>query len=538
MIQIQAPDGSIVEFPPDTPDDTIKSVMAKSFPAPQAAPQAPVAPQQEDQRWGWQKSLDNAGLQTMKDFSTGVMKGNIPFADEITAGAMTPFGMAKRAFTGQDANKPLMQRASDAYSDALAFNRQTDAEANQRSPIANTLGQVAGAVNTAGTLANGGVTLLKSANPTVGGMAARGAAEGAIYGGVYGAGEGEGFQDRVKKAGWGLLTGGVTGALTGALTGKLAQRAAEKTVPTADAIKAQAQAAYRSAENAGVVFRPDKYSAAVDDMFSNAANKGFDPALTPNTAAAFKRIEELKGNVPLTLQTIEQRRKILNIAAKKAAASPDGKADAALANSMIRRLDNFVEDNANVLVSGGNPDAATAALKEARSLWRKSAKSEQITELLSNAKLRAQNYSQSGYDNALKTEFMPLARSKSKLRGFTEEEQAAIRKVVDGSLTEKALRGVGKFAIRGPISGGVNLMAGGVTANPVVPFVTAGIAEAAKQGASAMRSSNANLVDLLIRSGGQLPQAKALSPAQRMIIDSLLASQPQLMNRQQVPTGR
>ena len=140
-------------------------------------------------------------------------------------------------------------------------------------------------------------------------------------------------------------------------------------------------------------------------------------------------------------------------------------------------------------------------------------------------------------ENALRTEFTQIAMNPKKLRGFTEAEQDAIRRVVDGSLTEKGLRLAGKFAVRGPVSGVANIMTGVATGNPVTPAVTALIGEVGKRSAEAMRMRSANLVDALIRSGGNLPQAQALSPAQRMIIDSLLDNQNTISNqvRQQLP---
>lgn len=237
--------------------------------------------------------------------------------------------------------------------------------------------------------------------------------------------------------------------------------------------------------------------------------------------------------MPLTLQTMEQQRRILNLAAKQAAQAGNS-ADEAIANATIRRLDEFVQNNSNVLFATGSAQKATQALKEARSLWRMSAKSEQIAGLIENAKLRAQNYSQSGMDNALKTEFMSLARDPRKLRGFTKQEQEAIKRVVNGSLLEKAARGVGKFAVRGPVSGTIHTLVGVGTGSPVVPLATAGIAEAGKQAAGAMRMGNATFLDQLIRSGGTMPTAQ-ITPAQRTILETIMAGQPMLLNRQQAP---
>lgn len=498
------------------------------------APQAPQqAPQQQDQRWGWQKWLDESGLQTMKDSTQGIAQGiTLGFGDEIMAAGMTPFGMIKGAITGADANKGFMQRAADSYNSALAFNRGENKAAAERSPIAHTVGEITGGVMTAGNLAKGGVTLLNAAKPTMTNMALRGAGEGALYGAVTGFGRGEGLEDRKNQAVLNALLGAGTGAVTGAVAGKVAQRAAEKTIPSAETIRTQASAAYKAAEDAGVVFRPDSYSKFYDDIFSKSAQRGLNQTLTPHSVAALKSLEELKG-IPLTLQSLETQRKILNSAAAQAARAGN-KADAAIANSAVRSLDDFVANNSNVLMSGGDPTKAIEALKAARAGWRRASASEAITEITDNlAQLRAQNYSQSGYDNALRTEFSQLLRNKSKMRFFTEAEQKQIRKVVDGSATEKALRLLGKFAMRGPISGSPHF-ALGYAASPYMAVASTALAEAGKQGAMMMRSNNARIVDLLARSGGQIP-AGNISPAQKLIIESLLSGQRALTSRQQEP---
>lgn len=534
---VNLPPGFVLESQP-------QNQQAPSLPAgfvlegtPQEQPQAQsqgAGKQRQDGRWAWQKALDEAGLQTMSDFSAGVMKGNVPFSDEIVSGMMTLPAVIKRAITGEDANKGMGQRFSDAYSDTLKFNRDFDKVAADRSPIANTLGGVVGSVITAGNLAKGGVTLLNPAKPTVANMAARGAAEGGIYGGVYGFGEGEGLADRLQKGILSGVLGVVTGGVTGAVTGKLATKTANKTIPSIEDISSQAKAAYKVAEDAGVVFKPQAYAAAVDDWFTRAANRSLDPTLTPNSVAAFKRLEELKG-IPPTLQTMEQQRRILNLAAKQAAQSGNA-ADEAIANSTIRRLDDFVQNNLNVLltVSGGNPRDAANALKEARSLWRMSAKAEQVANLVESATLRAQNYSQSGMDNALKTEFMSLARDPKKLRGFTEAEQEAIKRVVNGSLFEKGARAVGKFAVRGPVSAIPSVLAGAATGGVVGPALTMAAGEIGKQTAGAMRMGNVRFLDQLIRSGGNMPVAQ-ITPAQRGLLEMITSGQTQLVNRQQAP---
>lgn len=527
MIQIQAPDGSIVEFPDGTDDATITSVMAKSFPAPQQQ-----APQQQDQRWGWQKALDNAGLQTLKDATQGVAQGITGnWSDELFSYGMAPFGMIKGAITGEDAGKSFGQRFTDNQQSALKFNRDTQKQAAANSPIANTIGQVTGGVMTAGNLAKGGVTLLNAANPTIGNMALRGAAEGALYGAAYGAGEGEGLKDKVGKSLWGMGTGAALGGLTGAVTGAISQRSAQKTIPTAAQRGDESKALYKFSDDSGLVLDPTKYSQTVDDMFTTIASKGFDHQMHPKVNRAFERLQELK-NQPLTLQTTEQMRRLLG----SAAGSTD-RHERMLAKTMIEKMDDYVASLNAKDVIVGNPkvpvEQAAAALNKARELWGIKTQSEKIARLIQRAEVRAGQYSQSGMDNALRTEFRQLAMNDAKMRGFSPEVKAAIEKVAKGTPTENALRLVGKLAPRGPVSFLAN--ASTAVANPVLPFVTAAAGEAGKRSAAAMTQNNARAVDALIRSGGHLPQAPALSPAQRIIIDSLLANQNLVTGRQQSP---
>lgn len=80
-VQVQAPDGSLVEFPDGTPDDVMSNAMRKTFGGPSPAQAAP-APQPQDQ------SFTSSILPASKD-----AQGNVSF--DSNAGLL---GMAKRAF--------------------------------------------------------------------------------------------------------------------------------------------------------------------------------------------------------------------------------------------------------------------------------------------------------------------------------------------------------------------------------------------------------------------------------------------------------
>jgi hypothetical protein len=534
-------EGQNFDFPDDATDEEIFSFLNsqnQAAPQQQQAPVAPQAPQQPpqqpDQRWGWQKFVDDKlGMQTLKDATQGVGQGlTLGFGDEVFAAGLTPVVMAKRAIRGDDAGKGFSERVSNAYSAALANERNQNKEAYERSPIANTIGEITGGVMTAGKLANGGVTLLNAAKPTVGNMAARGLGEGAAYGLVTGFGRGEGVDDRIKQSLTSGVTGAVTGAATGGIAGWLAQRAARGTVPSANALRQESEKLFQFADDAGLVLKPDKYSAAVDDIFSSVSNKGFHPNMHGDANTALKALQKLKGQ-PITLQSIKTMRELTGDVAMSQRPK-----ERLLGRMMRDKLDDLVAGIKDTDVIVKNPnikvDDAIAAIPKARELWAQMRRSETITDALTRAE-RAANKSGSGgnIDNAIRQKISSILDNPKRVAGFSDAEKRAMQDIVDGTKTQNALRLIGKLSPQGN-----GLMAalgmGAFLHNPATAVVPA-TAYVAKKVADGATRSNVNVLDALIRSGGNMPSTKAISPAQRMIIDSLLANQHMVANRQQVP---
>lgn len=479
-----------------------------------------------------QPQPQGGALQTLKDATQGVTQGvSGNWSDELFSYGMAPFGMLKKAIVGGDENKSLGQRFTDNQQDALAFNRKTQKDAAANSPIANTVGQITGGVMTAGKLASGGATLLNVAKPTVGNLALRGAAEGAIYGGIYGAGEGEGLDDKAAKATWGMGTGLVTGGLTGAVTGKLLQNAANKTIPTADAIKAQSQAAYKVADDAKLVLHPQGFSNTVDDIMAETHKLGINKKLHPAATEALAELKKMQGH-PVPLQKAETLRRIL-----KGAANSKDAHEQKLVQTMIEKLDNYVGGitTRDVITSvSADTEGAVKSLQEARKLWATQSKSNRVAEALENAGNRVSVTGSGGNtDNVIRQEILKILKDP---RGYSKAEQEAMQRVVDGTTTQNILRKVGKISPDGNgLSMMLNLGAAGATSGASLPITAVGVG--AKMLADRGTQTNVRILDQLIRSGGNMPSAKALSPAQRMIIDSLLANQNTVSNqvRQQLP---
>jgi hypothetical protein len=187
-IRIEAPDGTIAEFPDGTADDTITSVMSKTFGGPkdQARPQNKTGP--------WEAAAAGA--------SQGVSFG---FADEIEGGLRA---------AGAKIMDPAGPSLGERYDEKVTAARDRLDVAAEEHPLAYYGGEIGSSLLLPGGLARLGV---KSAVKAAAGQglkatAKAGLKEGAAYGAAYGAGKSEGgLEDRAAGAIGGAALGGALG---------------------------------------------------------------------------------------------------------------------------------------------------------------------------------------------------------------------------------------------------------------------------------------------------------------------------------------
>jgi hypothetical protein len=147
---------------------------------------------------------------------SGIAKA-IPFGDEIVSGLNAPFRAAREWMQGDGFDVPR------AYDRNMQVEAELQRRREDRSPVASTVGAVAGGLGATAPLSAGGLSLMNGAKPTLTSMAGRAAGEGAIYGGLYGAGEGRGIEDRANNALFGACRAG-TGALRVLLAASVRRR--------------------------------------------------------------------------------------------------------------------------------------------------------------------------------------------------------------------------------------------------------------------------------------------------------------------------
>jgi hypothetical protein len=196
--------------------------------SPARAPEAPSAPQAEDMgalraagRGAVQGLTANFGDEMKGIYAAG--GGNpdsliVPVPADYLRGLI---GVAKYLYGDPEAKA--------RYEATVAKERGLDKQAAEQHPVANTVGQIGGAmVVPAGAAAKGAA---------LGGRMLAGAGTGALMGGLSGAGEGEGVADTIAKAGTGAVTGAALGGAAPAIIEGVTRAARAVAQPIANTIR-------------------------------------------------------------------------------------------------------------------------------------------------------------------------------------------------------------------------------------------------------------------------------------------------------------
>jgi hypothetical protein len=272
------------------------------------------------------------------------------------------------------------------------------------------------------------------------------------------------------------------------------------TVPSTRELGEAAKRSYETARQAGVVLKPESFGKAVSTLKQTAKEEGYHPRLHPKASVALDELDAaVASGESMPLDKVEQLRRIAKSAEKSI--EPD---ERRIASVIVDQLDEYIDNMSDADTSAGNGPQAAQALKDARALYTRNRKSTEIEGLIERAKERSAQFSGSGLENAIRTEFRQLAMNEKRMRRFTKEEQDAIRHVSRGGKGENALRMIGKLAPTGGLSAWLSIL--GTSLNPVIGAVPlTGLA--ARGGATLLTNRNANRAAELMR-GGPIPQAQ------------------------------
>lgn len=233
----------------------------------------------------------------------------------------------------------------------------------------------------------------------------------------------------------------------------------------------------------------------------------------PKAREAIKMMDDY-GQGSMTIPQMQTVRKVLS----DAAGSPDS-AEKRMATMMLKKFDDFTAP-------------LSPHLSQARALYSRSMRGKQLETLNDLAGSRAGQFSGSGYENALRTEYRGLDRriTKGKELGWSPEQTEAIRRVARGTKTSNSLRNIGKLAptgiVSGGLSGGVPFMIGNAMGGPGLGAAAAatsmGSGLLARDLATKMGTKYADLAEALARSGGTMPKDPNLWP---QILSAMLSGQ-------------
>ena len=538
MIEVELPDGSIAEFPEGTTPDVIKSVLQKRFASPsvQGLPMAeagtPVGVQTragpgmspEDMQAGMaemsQMTINRAPNQNanpertdnyiraeMEARKIDQMKGNGAFGDATDS--INPMGWADEAFS-TIAGAPLrMMRDGVGYDEAYT-REQLMQEAlkrnrEERSPVASTIGKVAGDLVLPGAVSKAGFTVAGKSLPVIGKTLPL-MGEAAGYGYVQGAGDakqGEKMMGGLKGAAISAATAGLVskaGDIGMGIANKVARRA--NPAPSTSQIFQKGSDLYDEAKIAGVVVKPQ----AVQNINGNVQLKmqdfGLDDVLQPKTTHLVSRFQAAaKANKPMSLMELENLRKQAVRITKDAVEDSEKEA----AGRIIESIDTAMQNNANFTA---NSNQGIKALTEARQVWKSARKAEILDDIAQNAQLQA-----TGFENGLVVQMRALAKNKAKMKAFTPEEQAAIRKLVSRGSVRQILAMMGRLSPNstfGGITTGNAIVGGLMTgAGPLPGLALGGAGYLSRKGAEALtRSKFGGIQEMVARGAGNaLPQA-------------------------------
>lgn len=292
------------------------------------------------------------------------------------------------------------------------------------------------------------------------------------------------------------------GSTIAGMSSRSARQAAEAAVPTVSSLRARAGDLYDDAEHLGVTATQQQTQELAQGMRSIAQQEGLVSPTGRVSEAYPKAREALRmlddyGQGTMNVPQMQTVRKVLS----DAAGSTDS-AERRIASIMLNRFDDFTAPLA-------------PQLGDARMLYARALRGEQLETLRDLAASRAGQFTGSGYENALRTEYRGLDRriAKGVERGWTPEQQDAISRVARGTAYANALRNVGKAAPTGIVSYGLSTgvpfmignALGGPTLGATLSGATMGTGFLARELATRVTQKNALLAEMLARNGGTLP---------------------------------
>ena len=399
-----------------------------------------------------------------------------------------------------------------AYEEGRDASRERMADFAKAHPTTSGTADIMGVLSGSGALAANGLTLMRGGTSALG-AGGRGMVEGGLYGGAHAAGRRDGnLAENAEAAAKGALVGGaISGPLSAGMhgiTNALARRSAMKAAPAKEDLLKGADAAYSRARAANPQFPTfDSFAKQVRPVLDD---QGFHPRIHPRVAVAIDEIEnELKKGIP-DFKKLEKLRRI----AKGAASSIEAD-EKRLGTILVKGLDDYMESAA--------PMADVAVGRE---LYGRYKRSDLIDTLTDKAARRAARTGSGGnIENTTRQNIDKILDNPKLSAGFSADDLALMRKIVEGAPGQDKLRLLGKLSPSGNglmaalLSGsGIGAAVGTGNVASALPFVAlGGVGMGAKSASERMTRKMAELLSAQVRAGRPIPTTAGITAGERAL---------------------
>lgn len=447
----------------------------------------PPKPNEYAAALAWQKAHPNASYNA----SSATRTEPVSLPQQVVDSPLAAFGA--HAVNSFDAGVPGL---------LLPGAQNTLDEMGNYSPLASVGGDIfgnIGGMTTAAKLA--GKAAARVAAPSIAKILANPVTADSVFGATYGASQDP--RDPLLGAVIGAGTsaaGSVAGAqvarnLPGIVGMGGAIKDAKDAVPSIPALKQQASDLYDAAETNGIAAGPAETQGLADTFGKTLASEGrISPTgrlsdVNPKVKEAYQLVTDYAGS-PMTPSQMQTVRSV----------TADGLSSPDRSERRISRLllDNF-DDWADNKVPG---------IQDARDTASRYLKAEQVQRAIDLAQPQASQFSGSGMENALRTQFRTLDRDAIRGRNnFDDPLLAAVENVSRGSPASNTARAFGKLAPTGVVSAGMSAgvpfaignAVGGPALGGALAAGSMAIGAGARKAATSMAMRDAEIASLLAR---------------------------------------
>ncbi len=436
----------------------------------------------------------------------------------VNAGGLNSslFNMGQEAYAGvmgvpkaiMDASQGKGFNYPRAFQDELALSEQTDAQKRALNPQAYDAGGTIGTIAMLGKAPAKGALAGALAGVTKGTIK-RAALQSGAVGATIGFGQPGDIGTRVSNA----LEQGTTSAVLGAGAGKIATMLDGKiATPQVQDLFDQAKTHFKATDASNAVTAPKVGQQYASDLRTFLAKRGkITPsgkvATYPDIAHALNLADDY-AQAPMTMAQWQTLRE--NVAD---AAGSVNKKERGLGMSMLDMLDNHVSGLPAAAFLHGNGQQAVADWTQARALWHIAEKAKSVEGLISSAQRQSNKSAAVPVEQATRNKFDSFVGKDKNLRGFSADEQAALRAVGNGTPVGNFAKGVGRLApttlgslgIKAGIPMAVGTAIGGPGVGMAVGAGSVGLGYLGKIVSSLSTAQQAEFARMLVLNGGKIP---------------------------------